>query len=47
MKTDSIVSSVDFPPDTALELVARKAVHVNLSDLAAKGARPRAYLSRG
>ena len=44
VKTDTIVSGVDFPPDTAPDLVARKAVRVNLSDLAAKGARPRAYL---
>ena len=44
VKTDTVVSGVDFPPDTAPELVARKAVRVNLSDLAAKGARPRAYL---
>jgi hypothetical protein len=31
----------------AAVLVARKTVRFNLSDLAAKGARPRAYLSRG
>jgi thiamine-monophosphate kinase len=44
VKTDTIVSGVDFPPDTAPVFIARKAVRVNLSDLAAKGARPRAYL---
>ena len=42
--TDAIVEGVHFlandPPDT----VAQKALRVNLSDLAAKGARPRAYL---
>ena len=44
VKTDTIVSGIDFPPDTAADLIARKALRVNLSDLAAKGARPRAYL---
>jgi len=43
-KTDTIVAGIDFPPDTAPDLIARKALRVNLSDLAAKGARPRAYL---
>jgi thiamine-monophosphate kinase len=42
--TDAIVEGVHFldtdPPDT----VARKALRVNLSDLAAKGARPAGYL---
>ena len=42
--TDAIVAGVDFPPDAVPELIARKALRVNLSDLAAKGARPRAYL---
>lgn len=44
VKTDTIVSDIDFPADTSPELIARKALRVNLSDLAAKGARPRAYL---
>ncbi|MCC7463977.1 MAG: thiamine-phosphate kinase [Gammaproteobacteria bacterium] len=44
IKSDVIVGSVDFPPDTAAEWIARKALRVNLSDLAAKGAVPRAYL---
>ncbi len=44
VKTDTIVESVDFPPETAPDLIARKALRVNLSDLAAKGALPRAYL---
>jgi thiamine-monophosphate kinase len=44
VKTDTIVASVDFPPETAPDLIARKALRVNLSDLAAKGAFPRAYL---
>ncbi len=44
VKTDAVVSGVDFPADAAPDLIARKALRVNLSDLAAKGARPRAYL---
>jgi len=44
VKTDTIVGSVDFPPDMAPDLIARKALRVNLSDLAAKGALPRAYV---
>ena len=44
VKTDTIVAGIDFPPDAAPDLIARKALRVNLSDLAAKGARPIAYL---
>jgi len=44
VKTDAIIGSVDFPLDERADLVARKALRVNLSDLAAKGAVPRAYL---
>jgi len=44
VKTDTIVASVDFPLEMAPDLIARKALRVNLSDLAAKGALPRAYL---
>jgi thiamine-monophosphate kinase len=41
--TDAIVSGVHFlPSDTPFD-IARKALRVNLSDLAAKGARPLAY----
>jgi thiamine-monophosphate kinase len=43
-KTDAVVGGVDFPSDEAPDLVAKKALRVNLSDLAAKGAIPRAYL---
>ena len=43
-KTDIIVGGVDFLPDAAADLIARKGLRVNLSDLAAKGATPRAYL---
>jgi thiamine-monophosphate kinase len=42
--TDALVSGVHFLPDDPPELVARKALRVNLSDLAAKGAVPRFYL---
>lgn len=44
VKSDTIVGGIDFPPDTPAGLVARKVLRVNLSDLAAKGAAPRAYL---
>ena len=44
LKTDVIVAGVDFPPDQAPNLIAAKALRVNLSDLAAKGAVPRGYL---
>ena len=43
-KTDAIVGGVHFLADDPPQLVARKALRVNLSDLAAKGAVPRAYL---
>jgi thiamine-monophosphate kinase len=44
LKTDSIASGVHFFADDPWDLVARKALRVNLSDLAAKGARPIGYL---
>jgi thiamine-monophosphate kinase len=44
VKTDAIVGGIDFPLDEPADLVARKALRVNLSDLAAKGAIPRAYM---
>lgn len=44
VKTDAIVGGIDFPATTPADLIARKALRVNLSDLAAKGAVPRAYL---
>jgi thiamine-monophosphate kinase len=43
-KTDAIVGGVHFLPDDPPDLVARKALRVNLSDLAAKGAIARAYM---
>ncbi len=44
LKTDAIVSSVHFFFDDPADLVARKALRVNLSDLAAKGAKPLGFL---
>jgi thiamine-monophosphate kinase len=41
---DAIVEGVHFLSSDPLDLVARKALRVNLSDLAAKGAKPFAYL---
>jgi thiamine-monophosphate kinase len=43
-KTDAIVGGVHFLLDDPPDLIARKALRVNLSDLAAKGAMPRAYM---
>ncbi len=43
-KTDAIVGGVHFLHDDPPHLIARKALRVNLSDLAAKGAVPRAYM---
>jgi thiamine-monophosphate kinase len=42
--TDAIVAGVHFLPDDPPELIARKLVRVNLSDLAAMGAKPIAIL---
>lgn len=44
VKTDSIVAGVHFMPDDPPDLIARKVLRRNLSDLAAKGAVPRWYL---
>ena len=44
LKTDAIVSGVHFLADDPGDLVARKLLRVNLSDLAAKGARPIVYM---
>ena len=40
---DALVSGVHFLPDDPFDLIARKALRVNLSDLAAKGAEPFGY----
>jgi len=44
LKTDAIVAGVHFFPDDAAHTVASKALRVNLSDLAAKGAKPLGFL---
>jgi thiamine-monophosphate kinase len=44
VKTDAIVAGVHFLPDDSPDLVGRKLLRVNLSDLAGKGARPLGYL---
>ena len=44
LTTDTIIEGVDYFPDDPPDLVAKKLVRVNLSDLAAKGARPFGYL---
>jgi thiamine-monophosphate kinase len=43
LTTDAVVAGVHFLPEDAPGDIARKALRVNLSDLAAKGARPLAY----
>jgi len=42
--TDAMVEGVHFLPDDPADLVARKLLRVNLSDLAAMGARPAGYV---
>ena len=44
LKTDAIVVGIHTLPDDAPDLIARKALRVNLSDLAGKGARPLGYM---
>jgi thiamine-monophosphate kinase len=44
MTVDTVISGVHFRPDDPPQLVAQKALRVNLSDLAAKGARPLGFL---
>lgn len=44
LTTDALVAGVHFFPADPPDVVARKALRVNLSDLAAKGARPVGYL---
>ena len=46
LTVDAIVAGVHFLEDDAAGSVARKALAVNLSDLAAKGAAPRGFLLR-
>lgn len=44
LKTDGVISGVHFFPDDPPDTVARKALRINLSDLAAKGAAPLGFL---
>src|SRR5689334_7619979 len=44
LKTDAIVGDVHFCSDDPPDTIARKALRVNLSDLAAKGAAPAGFL---
>jgi thiamine-monophosphate kinase len=44
LKTDAIVGGVHFLPDDPAGDIARKALRVNLSDLAAKGGEPAGFL---
>jgi thiamine-monophosphate kinase len=44
LTVDAIVGGVHFFPEDAADLVAKKALRVNLSDLAAKGAKPAGFL---
>ncbi len=44
LKTDAIVGGIHFFPNDPAVAVARKALRVNLSDLAAKGAKPAGFL---
>lgn len=44
LTTDGLISGVHFFPDDPAQTVAKKALRVNLSDLAAKGAAPLGFL---
>ena len=44
VKTDAIVEGVHFLPDDPPDTIARKALRVNLSDLASKGATPAGFV---
>ena len=44
LKTDGVIGGVHFFPDDPPETVAKKALRMNLSDLAAKGAKPLGFL---
>ncbi|WP_374655766.1 thiamine-phosphate kinase [Dongia sp.] len=44
LTADALVAGIHFLPEDPADLVARKMLRVNLSDLAAKGARPVGYL---
>src|SRR6478736_6619357 len=40
LKTDAVIGGIHFFPDDPADAVAQKALRVNISDLAAKGAKP-------
>src|ERR1041385_8142866 len=44
LTSDGVIAGVHFFPDDPPESVARKALRINLSDLAGKGARPLGFL---
>ena len=44
LTTDALVGGVHFFPDDPADAIARKALRMNLSDLAAKGAKPLGFL---
>jgi|SRR5579871_735959 thiamine-monophosphate kinase len=44
MTTDGVIAGVHFFPDDPPDTISRKALRMNLSDLAAKGARPIGFL---
>jgi thiamine-monophosphate kinase len=44
LTTDGVIAGVHFFPDDPPDSIARKALRMNLSDLAAKGARPLGFL---
>jgi thiamine-monophosphate kinase len=44
LTTDGVIAGVHFFPDDPPELIGRKVLRMNLSDLAAKGARPLGFL---
>src|SRR5262249_40960001 len=44
LKTDGVIGGVHFFPDDPPETVAKKVLRMNLSDLAAKGAKPLGFL---
>src|SRR4029077_16967153 len=44
LKTDGVISGVHFFLEDPADAVARKALRINLSDLAAKGAAPLGFL---
>ena len=45
LKTDMLVGETDIPPGMTLQQAARKAVVMNVSDFAAKGVKPLAFLA--